>query len=133
MPEEDRGRGAATGRRRASVDDTTRNRQLQLAHHRVVAPGAGAQPRRPFLRRRQTTRGALQRALRAALADHKEAPRGGDRTPCREGGDGAGEEGTVKRLEAAKTDYELAYTLYRSACEYFLYMKPCSDKLRFYV
>ena len=28
----------------------------------------------------------------------------------------AGEEGVVERLEAAKADYELAYTLYHSAC-----------------
>ena len=33
-----------------------------------------------------------------------------------------GEEGAAERLEAAKADYELAYALYRSACEYYLHV-----------
>lgn len=36
----------------------------------------------------------------------------------------AGKEGAAERLKAAKADYELAYTLYRSVSEHFLNMKP---------
>ena len=36
----------------------------------------------------------------------------------------AGKEGTAEHFEAAKADHDLAYTLYRSACEFILDVRP---------